>query len=253
MVPCISTGAGVCGGGAETPSGGAAHEYVVRDGRRGLDGRQGRDGRRHGGRAGHLEAVGGDLRPGGALDRGGQLRGLGVAVVRVLGRRARDHLVEGLGQVGALQTRRGRRVGDVRPQLRHVVVLREGDAAGEHLVEHAAERVDVRAPVDGAGLDLLGRHVVGGADPGARAGQTAGRAEALGQPEVGEVDVLVLALAADQDVGRLDVAVHQPALVRGVERRADRGGDARDPRQGRSCPWSTTWRRLVPGTKRIAR
>ena len=40
--------------------------------------------------------------------------------------------------------------------------------------------------------------------------------------------MLVLALAAEQDVGRLDVAMHQAALVRGVERRGDRGGDALD-------------------------
>ena len=77
-------------------------------------------------------------------------------------------------------------------------------------------------PSTGAGLDLLGRDVVGGADPGAGARQAAGRAEPLGEPEVGQVDVLVVALAAEQDVGRLDVAVHQPALVRGVERRRDR-------------------------------
>jgi hypothetical protein len=40
--------------------------------------------------------------------------------------------------------------------------------------------------------------------------------------------VLVLALATDQDVGRLHVAVHQPALVRGIERRGNRVGDSLD-------------------------
>jgi hypothetical protein len=33
---------------------------------------------------------------------------------------------------------------------------------------------------------------------------------------------------ADQDVGRLDVAMHQAALVRGVERGRNRGGDSLD-------------------------
>ena len=181
-------------------------------------------------RARHLERV--RQRPGAhhaarAIDRGGQLRRPRVARVRVLGGRSRNHLVEGLG-VGALEAGRRRRVGDVRPQLGHVVVLREGNAAGEHLVEHAAERVDVGPPVDRPGLDLLGRDVVRGPDPGAGAGQAAGRPEPLGEPEVGQVDVLVLALAADQDVGRLDVAVHEPAVVSGVECAGDRGDHTPD-------------------------
>src|SRR4029453_7394116 len=102
------------------------------------------------------------------------------------------------------------------------------DLAGEHLVEHAAERVDVGPPVDRRGLDLLGGDVVGGADPRAGPGQAAGRAEPLGEPGVGQVDVASFALAAEQDVGRLDVAVHQPAVVRRVEGGSDRGGDALD-------------------------
>ena len=176
-----------------------------------------------------LEAVGRDLRPllgDGAVDGRGQLGRLRVARRRILGRRARDDLVEGAVELRARQARRRRRVGDVRPQLRHVVVLRIGDAARQHLVQHAAQRVDVGAAVDRPGLDLLGGDVVGRADPRARAREAAGGAEPLGQPEVGQVDVLVVALAADQDVGRLDVAVHQAALVRGVERRGDRGRHA---------------------------
>ena len=37
-------------------------------------------------------------------------------------------------------------------------------------------------------------------------------------------------VARDQDVGRLDVAVHEPGGVRGVERVGDLGDDARGPR-----------------------
>ena len=62
----------------------------------------------------------------------------------------------------------------------------------------------------------------------------------------------MLALAAQQDVGRLDVAMHQPALVRRIERRRDRGGDALDlvdiqPALVDDLP------EVGPGTKRMAR
>ena len=49
---------------------------------------------------------------------------------------------------GRCALRQRRRVGDVRPELRHVAVLGVGDLAGQHLVQHAAERVDVGAAVD---------------------------------------------------------------------------------------------------------
>ena len=48
---------------------------------------------------------------------------------------------------------------------------------GEHLVEHAAERVDVGAPVDRIAGDLLGRHVLGRAEDG----EAAQRALLLGR------------------------------------------------------------------------
>jgi hypothetical protein len=50
------------------------------------------------------------------------------------------------------------------------------------------------------------------------------RGDVLGQPEVGEVRVLA---GAEQDVGRLDVAVHDPARVRRVERARDLRDDVR--------------------------
>ena len=48
--------------------------------------------------------------------------------------------------------------------------------------------------------------------PGAVAGQR------LHEPEVGQVRVLLVALAGEQDVAGLDVAVDEPAAVGGVER-----------------------------------
>ena len=76
-----------------------------------------------------------------------------------------------------------------------------------------------------------------------------------GEAEVGQVDALVGALALDQDVAGLDVAVDEAAGVGGVERRRDlgdhRGGvlgaragpwhrAARAGRCRRSGPWSRT-------------
>ena len=44
----------------------------------------------------------------------------------------------------------------MRPQSRLVGLPGVGDLAGEREVQHAAERVDVGAPVDGLAADLLG-------------------------------------------------------------------------------------------------
>ena len=54
--------------------------------------------------------------------------------------------------------------------------------------EHAAESVHVAAGVELAALDLLGRRIVRSTDPVAGRGQRRGPV-ALGEPEVGQVDV----------------------------------------------------------------
>ena len=74
------------------------------------------------------------------------------------------------------------------------------------------------------------------------------------EAEVGEVDVLLAVGVGDQDVGRLDVAVHEAAGVGGVEGVGDAGHDPGGPARAgslralrRSGPG-----RLAPSTKRIA-
>ena len=76
------------------------------------------------------------------------------------------------------------------------------------------ERVDVGRRADVLAADLLGRHVVQRAErlPGPR--EVRGLA-VLGQPEVRDVG----AVAVEQDVRRLDVAVHEPAGVQRVDPR----------------------------------
>ena len=84
----------------------------------------------------------------------------------------------------------------------------------EALVEHASERVDVRARIDGQTLDLLGGRIVDGADEEARSCEAA-RGGVLDDPEVGQVDVL--GRLCDEDVPRFDVAVDEVASMRGIE------------------------------------
>jgi len=129
----------------------------------------------------------------------------GVADARVLRRRALEH--------GGQQRRKLRAaVADVRERLAHVLhrhpdlrVGFEGDVSREHLVEHDAQRIDVRALGHRLAQGLLRGHVVGRAEhvPGSRQPVLLERA---GDAEVGD---LRLAFVVDQHVLGLDVAVHE--------------------------------------------
>src|SRR6185295_18669470 len=100
----------------------------------------------------------------------------------------------------------------------------DGQLAGQHLVEHDAQRVDVDAMVDILRrLQLLGRHVVGRPDGEVGLGQLRGFGiDPLGQPEVGELDA---AGRVDEHVLGFDVAVDDPFLVGELQRLADVEGD----------------------------
>ena len=110
-------------------------------------------------------------------------------------------------------------------------VARERHLPGQRHVEQAAERVDVRARVARAALDPLRRDVVERAREVADLGDRRA-AEALvardRQPEVGHVGVIA---GGDEHVAGLDVAVHEPERVRGVERRRDLVEQPRGPRR----------------------
>ena len=117
------------------------------------------------------------------------------------------------------------------------------DLAGQQLEEQAAERVDVDAGVDRAAGDLLRRDVVEGADEAPGLGQAGLGGDVAGDAEVGDVGVVAALAAAEQDVGRLDVAVDQAGGVDRVEAVADLGDQRRPPRSGSSRP-SRASRRL---------
>jgi len=122
-------------------------------------------------------------------------------------------------------------------------VADEGRLAGDALVEHQGQGVDVGLPVEDPSLHLLGR---GGSGlcrgwpvrfgPG-RFGQGPGQTE-VGDPQS--------AVGVEEEVGRLDVPVDQPAPVGVVE------ADAASMPIWTACsgvsraPVSNTWRRLPP-------
>ena len=128
-----------------------------------------------------------------------------------------------------------------------IAVLGERHLAGEQLEEQAAERVDVDAGVDLAAGDLLGSDVIERADEAAGLGQAGLGGDVAGDAEVGDVGVLGALAAAEQDVGRLDVAVDQAGGVDRVEAVADLGDQLdRDRRLEPSLAGRAAW----PGRRR---
>src|SRR5581483_5949638 len=83
----------------------------------------------------------------------------------------------------------------------------------QHLIEHDAQRIQVAASVDRLAERLLGRHVLRRAQQSARQ-----RAGVLRQQRDAEVGEHYLVLIGDEDVGGLDVAVDDAAVVGVIER-----------------------------------
>ena len=145
----------------------------------------------------------------------GHVRGRRVAVAGIALQRAEENLLE-LGRDLRVQLTRRRRI-DQQTLVHHRQRIRprERRLAGEHLIEHRAQRVDVAALVAALALHLLGRDVVG-------------RAQRRREPHLrdaprillqcdAEVDDLDAVAVAHHDVLRLQVAVHHAVLVQIVE------------------------------------
>ena len=112
---------------------------------------------------------------------------------------------------------------------------RNGGMRGRHFVEHGAEREQVAASIDFFRARLLGRHISGGAEGGAVAGEmlfvdrgVVRSIEALAR-RIGrghdlrdsEVENLGVATLGDKDVGGLDVPMNDASGMSGVERIGD--------------------------------
>ena len=90
------------------------------------------------------------------------------------------------------------------------------------------------AGVAGSPASVSGARVVDRPQPAPGRRQRGGALGQAREPEVGQQRAQLAAAALEQDVGRLDVAVHEPGLVRGLQRvgdqRHDAGGDLRRQR-----------------------
>ena len=169
-------------------------------------------GNRPAGRAGDLRHLHGERLAG----FGNQLATGRETVVRCLGERLLDDRVNRVGKIGAKAGHERRRLLQVREDDLELAVALERRGARQALVEHAAERVDVRARVDRSTLDLLWSDVRDRPDERVP-GQARHRRRVSREAEVAEVGVLGLA-RADQDVRRLDVAMDEAEPVGHVER-----------------------------------
>ena len=128
---------------------------------------------------------------------------------------------QALGKFRAPRPRIRRRLGQVRePDLRRAAAG-EGRLAGETLVQHAAERVDVAPPTRLPTLDQLRREVVRRPEQLTLGGQPR-RVRAAREPEVGQSRS---PLAVEEHVRRLDVPVQHPARVKSIQPAAELRGE----------------------------
>ena len=97
---------------------------------------------------------------------------------------------------------------------------------GQEVKRRAGQRVLVRAPIDRLPHQLFGRGVRHRAHGHVRGRQPRGVIDAAGDAEVGQINPPRVRIGIlQQDVGRFDIAVQQPALMRVVQRRGHRGED----------------------------
>ena len=145
-------------------------------------------------------------------ERRGELRDARLAVARGLGQRPGEHRPDGLRNRPCHTARQGRLLGEMLGHDGMDGRAGERRHAGQHLVHHARQRVEIGARVEVAGAArLLGTHVRRRADDDAGAGEL--RRLRVGRPRDPEVRHQRAAVRREQDVLRLHVPVDHPVLV----------------------------------------
>jgi hypothetical protein len=120
-----------------------------------------------------------------------------------------------------------------------------GKRAGEKLVEDHPERIDIRARVDHAAIALFRARVL------PRAHEHTGLSEApfliFGQPGHAEVDHLRLACGIDENVGGLQIPVHDASRMAEADRVAHGGEQRESLPRGESHSVTGTHQRFTIG------
>ena len=129
---------------------------------------------------------------------------------------AEDHPLHCRVEVADVGRRLRRRALRIKPPQLRGRRRREGPLAGEHLVQHQAEREQVAAGGHLPAGELLGDMVGGRAGPHVLDRPDGRRQAKVGQPQ--------LATAVDHHVGRLQVPVDHPAVVGRRQARAELPG-----------------------------
>lgn len=165
-------------------------------------------------------------------DPAGHFAGVPRPLVRLLREQVKDDPVQEAGEPGPVRAGWFGQGVAVPDEDGPGVLQVEGWRSGRDLVEHAAERVQVAAPVDVFAADLLGRHVVRGAHRDAGAGETSREPDVVAEARDAEVADLHRAVGEPHDVRGLQVAVDDALFMRVGERGRDLVGDLDDVRDG---------------------
>ena len=158
----------------------------------------------------------------------GQIPGGAVALPGVLGHTAGDDLIQSRRnlsrpQLAGPRSRFHQMGGD--QSLDGFPAIRR--CPGQALIQHARQRIDVRAVGDFVAAESLGRHVVISADRAAGLGEPL----VFGGPRQSEVHQIGEVVGRDENVLRLDVAVGHADLVGRVQGGSDLADDSHRPRR----------------------